>query len=171
MRPMPVVPDLKRSNWRPVASGAGSCLAAYMYYLPLLALNGVAEAFVASVATEAEVHRQSAWMGAFSLGFAGAGVVFLRVLDGGAEGLVWANAINMVCRIAWCAVFIRRYFGRKGVKVRLGEVIPRLEGVQAALLASLAVRKVVTADVVGVRATIGELVKVAAVAVPFLVVL
>ncbi|KAK0751225.1 Rft protein-domain-containing protein [Schizothecium vesticola] len=54
--------------------GAGACLAAYMYYLPLLAVNGVAEAFVASVASEGEVHAQSAWMGAFSVGFAGAGM-------------------------------------------------------------------------------------------------
>ncbi|EGS20219.1 uncharacterized protein CTHT_0047350 [Thermochaetoides thermophila DSM 1495] len=51
-------------------SGAGDCLAAYMWYIPFLGVNGVVEAFVASVATEREVHQQSAWMGVFSAVFA-----------------------------------------------------------------------------------------------------
>lgn len=92
------------------SSGAGNALAAYMYYIPLLAINGLTEAFVASVATETQVHRQSAWMTAFSLVFAAAGYLFMRVLDWGAVGLVWANGINMSCRIAWAVWFIRGYF-------------------------------------------------------------
>ncbi|KAF3760905.1 hypothetical protein M406DRAFT_13957, partial [Cryphonectria parasitica EP155] len=92
------------------ASGAGDALAAYVYYIPLLAINGLTEAFVASVATEAQVHRQSVWMMGFSLVFAGAGYVFMRVLGWGAVGLVCANGINMVCRIVWAIWFIRGYF-------------------------------------------------------------
>lgn len=92
------------------SSGAGNALAAYVYYIPLLAINGLTEAFVASVATETQVHRQSAWMTAFSLVFAAAGYLFMRVLDWGAVGLVWANGINMSCRIAWALWFIRGYF-------------------------------------------------------------
>lgn len=153
-------------------SGAGDCLAAYMYYLPLMAVNGVAEAFVASVASEGEVHRQSAWMGAFSVGFAGAGFVFLRLLGWGAEGLVWANGMNMVWRIVWCGVFIRRYFKRRGVKVRWGEVVPRPVGVAAAAVAAVVVRRVVVDEgVTGVGETLGQLVRVAGVGVPFLGVL
>ncbi|KAK8057583.1 oligosaccharide translocation protein RFT1 [Apiospora saccharicola] len=101
------------------ASGAGLVLAQYCLYLPLLALNGIAEAFVSSVATRANVHRQSLWMAAFSVAFALAGFVTLKVLDLGAPGLVYANAVNMLGRIAWSGAFIRRYFDRASAgKVR-----------------------------------------------------
>ncbi|KAI8228126.1 Oligosaccharide translocation protein RFT1 [Colletotrichum sp. SAR 10_96] len=90
--------------------GAGDVLAVYCYYIPLLAINGVAEAFVASVATEAQVHRQSVWMGAFSVAFGSAAFIFMRVMDLGASGLVFANCINMLCRIVWSIAFIKSYF-------------------------------------------------------------
>ncbi|KAK3682859.1 Rft protein-domain-containing protein [Podospora appendiculata] len=155
------------------SSGAGACLAAYMWYIPLLALNGVAEAFVASVASEAQVHRQSAWMGAFSVGFAGAGFVFLRVLDMGAVGLVLANGINMACRIVWCAVFIWGWFKGRGVQVDVLGALPRPSAVLAALVTAGVVRRVVGdgAEVdMGVKETLGVLVRVAGLAVPFVVV-
>ncbi|KAI1118488.1 Rft protein-domain-containing protein [Nemania sp. NC0429] len=105
-------------------SGAGGALARYCLYIPLLAWNGVAEAFVSSVATKSEVHRQSVWMGVFSLAFAIAGFVSLRVLDLGAAGLVYANAINMLCRIVWSGAFISRYFRRNGVEFGWNALIP-----------------------------------------------
>ncbi|KAK1759924.1 Rft protein-domain-containing protein [Echria macrotheca] len=157
------------------SSGAGQCLSAYMYYIPLLAFNGIAEAFVASVATDAQVHRQSAWMGVFSLGFAGAGYVFLRVLDWGAVGLVVANGMNMACRIVWCAVFIRGYFARLGVRFEVLEIMPRPLGMAAGAVASQVVRRVVGGEMgempSGAREAIAQLVRVAAVAVPFVLVL
>ena len=156
------------------SSGAGACLAAYTWYIPLLALNGVAEAFVASVATEKEVHAQSAWMTVFSLGFGVAGFVTLRLLDMGARGLVVANCINMLCRIVWCAVFIRGYFRRNGVEEfdLVRGVLPKPLGFLAATVASQAVNRFVATDVPsGPRQTIMELVKVAAVGVPLLVAL
>ncbi len=107
------------------ASGAGEVLATYCYYIPLLALNGVTEAFVAAVATPAELNRQSIWMFAFSVGFAGAGYVFLRVLDWGAQGLVWANVVNMLLRIVWSSAFITRYFRQNGQDgIRLKDILP-----------------------------------------------
>jgi len=106
-------------------SGAGAVLARYCLYIPLLAINGVAEAFVSSVATKSEVHRQSLWMGLFSLAFAVAGFVSLRVLDLGAAGLVYANAINMLCRIVWSSAFISAYFRRNGVVFGWSELVPR----------------------------------------------
>ncbi|KAI1734199.1 oligosaccharide translocation protein RFT1, variant [Xylaria scruposa] len=105
-------------------SGAGAVLARYCLYIPLLAVNGVAEAFVSSVATKSEVHRQSLWMGLFSLAFAIAGFVSLRVLDLGAAGLVYANAINMLCRIIWSGRFISQYFRRNDVEFGWGGLIP-----------------------------------------------
>jgi len=94
------------------ARDAGETLSAFCYYIPLLAINGVTEAFVQSVANERELARQSAWMFAFSLGFAAVGWGFLRVLGWGAQGLVAANGVNMLVRILWSAVFVRGYFSR-----------------------------------------------------------
>ncbi|KAI1331711.1 Rft-1-domain-containing protein [Xylariaceae sp. FL0255] len=111
------------SRWS--ASGAGAVLARYCLYIPLLAVNGVAEAFVSSVATQSEVHVQSLWMGAFSVAFAVAGFVSLRLLGLGAAGLVYANGINMFCRILWSGAFISRYFRRKGVEFGWGALISK----------------------------------------------
>ncbi|KAK4151223.1 oligosaccharide translocation protein RFT1 [Chaetomidium leptoderma] len=160
-------------------SGAAACLAAYMWYVPLLALNGVAEAFVASVASEGEVHRQSAWMGVFSVVFGGAGFVLLKVLDWGAQGLVVANGINMACRIVWCGVFIRGYFssssgGTTGLEVLA--VMPSPGAMLAGAVTSQVVRRVVGSAVsgaappAGAREAVVELVQLAAVALPFVMV-
>ncbi|KAI6783987.1 oligosaccharide translocation protein RFT1 [Emericellopsis cladophorae] len=108
-----------------LGSGAGDVLATYCFYIPLLALNGIAEAFVASVASEGEVHRQSVWMFAFSLVFAGSAVVFMRTLDLGAGGLVAANSVNMLCRIIWSASFIRGFFARHGLAVGFRDLVPK----------------------------------------------
>ncbi|RAL59408.1 hypothetical protein DID88_006896 [Monilinia fructigena] len=107
------------------SSGAGNVLAVYCYYIPLLALNGVCEAFVAVVATEVEVYRQSLWMTAFSAGFGGAAYLFLRVLDLGAEGLVLANMANMLLRIIWCGHFILAYCRRHGASFKVLDLLPR----------------------------------------------
>lgn len=155
------------------ASGAGEALAAYVYYIPLLAINGLAEGFVASVATEAQVHLQSAWMTAFSVLFGVSGYVFLSVLDWGAVGLVWANGINMAGRIAWALWFIRRYFAQRGTRWEVTALLPNPLAVLAAAVASQVVRRAVDPEVAsaGVKAVLGELVKVAGTAVPFVGVL
>lgn len=155
------------------ASGAGEALAAYVYYIPLLAINGLAEGFVASVATESQVHLQSAWMTAFSVLFGVSGYVFLSVLGWGAVGLVWANGINMAGRIAWALWFIRRYFAQRGTRWEVTALLPSPLAVLAAAVASQVVRRVVDSEVAGagVKAVLGELVKVAGTAVPFVGVL
>ncbi|TDZ28033.1 Oligosaccharide translocation protein RFT1 [Colletotrichum spinosum] len=104
----PLLSLVAGTRW--ASAGAGDVLAVYCYYIPLLALNGVTEAFVASVATEPQVHRQSAWMGGFSVAFGTAAYVFMRLMNLGALGLVFANCINMICRIVWSSLFITSYF-------------------------------------------------------------
>lgn len=153
------------------SSGAGACLSAYAWYIPLLAVNGVAEAFVASVASEAEVNKQSAWMTAFSLVFGAAGYVFLRVLDMGAVGLVLANGVNMLCRIVWCAVFITGYFRRLGVEFELLEILPGPRAVLRAVIASQCVSRLVkltAGEVLGTKEILIQLAKVGVIAVPYL---
>lgn len=99
-------------------SGAGEVLGAYCYCIPLLAINGVSEAFVAATASTKELHLQSVWMGAFSAGFIASAYVFLRVLDLGAKGLVWANCVNMGLRIVFNMNFVKGFFKRNGMVSR-----------------------------------------------------
>jgi oligosaccharide translocation protein RFT1 len=112
---------------------AGDVLATYCYYIPLLAINGLTEAFVSSVATKSQVDGQSMWMLAFSAGFATAVYVCLRVLDLGAKGLVWANTLNMAFRIAWSSSFIAFYMKRHGTRLELGTILPKTMTIAAAV--------------------------------------
>ncbi|KAJ8100324.1 Rft protein-domain-containing protein [Lipomyces tetrasporus] len=98
------------SRWASSSTSASAVLSAYAYYVPLLAFNGVLEAFVQSVATPFQVREQSFVMLGFSVVFAIAGYVFMRVLRLGATGLVYANMVNLGLRIAACVVWIRRYY-------------------------------------------------------------
>ncbi|KAL2756067.1 hypothetical protein ACRALDRAFT_2042284 [Sodiomyces alcalophilus JCM 7366] len=148
------------------SEGAGDVLATYCYYIPLLALNGVTEAFVASVASEAQVHRQSAWMGVFSLAFAASGFLFLRILGLGAAGLVYANCINMACRIIWSLAFIRSSFAEQNVSFSVSSLRPSSIGAVVMFVAPQLIRTItgVTSASAG---GLGDVVKVAAAAVPF----
>ncbi|KAJ2903221.1 uncharacterized protein MKZ38_010257 [Zalerion maritima] len=95
---------------------AGAALASYTLTLPLLALNGILEAFVSSVASSSEVHAQSLFMIFFAFLFSATGYLCLGgYWDMGAEGLVAANSVNMLGRILWSGWFIRKWFGTRGV--------------------------------------------------------
>ncbi|TKA83106.1 hypothetical protein B0A55_00888 [Friedmanniomyces simplex] len=144
------------SRW--TDSGAGEVLATYCYCIPLLAINGVSEAFVSATASTAELQRQSIWMGAFSAGFALSAYVFLRVLEMGAKGLVLANCVNMALRIVFNLNFATSYFGRQGVTFRLVDIVPNVYAVGAAtVVPSLLTR---TQGVLGQYGLLGELVRV-----------
>ena len=117
-------------------TSAGNVLAWYCYYIPLLAGNGILEAFVASVATPRELQEQSVWMVAFSAGFVAAAFILLKVLDAGAYGLVLANGINMVLRILWSENFVSKYFRRHGQTLTILEVMPRWESLGLGFAAS-----------------------------------
>lgn len=117
---------------------APAVLAAYCYYIPLLAVNGLLESFVSAVATSNQIVTQSKWKAAFSLAFALTGYLVLRVARMGAKGLVLCNAITTVLRVGWSWAFVAGYFesvagaeglsGEKRVGVGrgmgLGELLP-----------------------------------------------
>ena len=98
------------------STSAGEVLSLYCYYIPLLAVNGILEAFVSAVATPAQLRVQSAWMFAFSAGFAASGYLALRVYDLGAPGLVLANGVNMAMRILWSGAFVGNFLKGNGVE-------------------------------------------------------
>ena len=99
-------------------------LASYCYYIPLLALNGVLEAFVAAVATPAQLRTQSLWMVAFSLLFACSGFVVLGQWDMGARGLVLSNAVTMAGRIGWSFSFVQAEVRARGGHFKIEEILP-----------------------------------------------
>ncbi|KAK9480936.1 Rft protein-domain-containing protein [Lipomyces japonicus] len=96
-------------KWTTGVSGK-SVISAYAYYIPLLAFNGILEAFVQSGATPAQVREQSALMLGFSAVFALCGYLFIRVLKFGAPGLVYANMVNLSLRIVSCGYYIGKYY-------------------------------------------------------------
>ncbi|KAF5587030.1 oligosaccharidyl-lipid flippase [Fusarium pseudocircinatum] len=159
----PLLAIVAGKQW--AGSGAGDVLAAYCFYIPFMSLNGLTESFVASVATEAEVHIQSVWMGAFSVIFAASAFLFMRIYPLGAIGLVLANIINMGCRIIWSGAFIKRFFKRHGTDFKIRSLIPESTlGVSIATAILLKQLKVVdNAD-----QPIKSLVKIAGSAIPLL---
>lgn len=79
-------------------------------YLPVMAFNGVLEAFLSSVATPRDLRRQSAWLVGFSAAFVGATWVFTVGLGWIETGLVWANVLNLGLRAGYGWIFARSYF-------------------------------------------------------------
>lgn len=107
---------------------AAAALGLYSLTLPLLAGNGILEAFVHAVAGQAQLQRINLWLVVFSAGHLGASVLAVRA--GGASGLIVADAANMVARIAYCLAFVAGRF--KGVE---GYALRRLLPARATLAA------------------------------------
>ena len=105
-------------------SHTGNVIGAYCFYIPFLALNGITEAFVASVATESEVNVQSLWMAGFSAIFGASAFLFMGYLRWGIMGLMYANIINMGCRIVWSIAFIQKYFKKHGLGFEILSFMP-----------------------------------------------
>ncbi|KAG5292738.1 rft domain-containing protein [Histoplasma ohiense] len=106
-----------------------SLLSNYCYYIPLLAFNGITEAFIASTATHSELRQQSGWMGACSAGFITAAYLFLRIGKFGSRGIIWANAMNLTLRIVWSSWFIKKYFRDRKDGFKITEALPNYESV------------------------------------------
>ena len=125
---------LAGSRW--TTTEAPAVLAAYCYLIPLLAANGILEAFVAAVATPAQIRAQSFWKVGQLCAFAGTCFAVLRVAGMGAEGLVVANAVAMGCRILWSWVFVGDYLGEER-GLRLEEMVPSMGTLSVGLGARL----------------------------------
>ena len=76
-----------------------SLLSSYIYYIPFMAINGILDSFVTSVATPSQLRLQSVWMALFTAIYALASWIFLAKMQLAAQGLIWANVANMTMRI------------------------------------------------------------------------
>ncbi|KAK7035777.1 Rft protein-domain-containing protein [Favolaschia claudopus] len=101
-----------------LATSAPHVLSAWVWYIPVLALNGGVEAFISSVSSPGDLNLQSWWMGAFSVVYIGAAIQ-LYGLQFGDTSLVFANIINLSARIAFAVYFISAYFTRNNAHSHL----------------------------------------------------
>jgi oligosaccharide translocation protein RFT1 len=147
------------SRWS--GSGAGEVLGTYCYCIPLLALNGVSEAFVGATASSRDLHWQSIWMGFFSAGFAASAYLFLKVLEMGAKGLVLANCVNMAMRIVFNLGFVKRFFRREGHDFVLSSLLPNIYAMGAAAVVPNLLSQ--TGHLLNQYGLLGELVRVGAI--------
>ncbi|KZT18254.1 Rft-1-domain-containing protein [Neolentinus lepideus HHB14362 ss-1] len=92
-----------------LSTSAPRVLQAWLWYLPVLAINGGMEAFVSSVAGPGELNRQSRWMTAFSILYI-LSALSLYSFGLGDTSLVYANIVNLLSRILYCLSFTQSYF-------------------------------------------------------------
>ena len=81
-------------------------LATYAYLLPFLAVNGLLDAFITSVATPAQLRTQSLVAAGCTAIYGGAAWVWLVHYKSGAQGLIAANIVATAVRIVWSAVWV-----------------------------------------------------------------
>ncbi|CDO71927.1 hypothetical protein BN946_scf184940.g74 [Trametes cinnabarina] len=125
-----------------LATSAPSILHVYVYYIPMMAFNGVLEAFFASAASPADLRAQSRWMLVFSGAFIAAAVGLARGLGLGDAGLVWANVANLALRAGYAWAFVRRYFHEQGAGglIDWSQVTPPLPALAVFAVAAAIVR-------------------------------
>lgn len=112
---------------------ASVVLVTYCYYIPLLAINGVTEAFVTAVASNSLLHVQSAMMVAWFAAFGSSSWFFMHVLQLGGRGLVLANCVNMALRICFNTWFFSGYFNERFQAFDWSSVAPSPLSVAAAV--------------------------------------
>ncbi|KAK9462982.1 Rft protein-domain-containing protein [Lipomyces oligophaga] len=105
-----LLPLIIGSQWLEASSSSSSVISGFSYYIPLLAFNGILEAFVQSISTPRIVREQSILMLVLSLVFAIAGYIFIRIFNLGAAGLVYANMVNLTIRIVACIYWVSDYY-------------------------------------------------------------
>lgn len=86
---------------------APQVLSFYCYYVALLSLNGISEAFVHATASSNELKRSNTWMLVLSGISSCCSVAFIRFA--GAMGLVASICVNMSLRITYSTIYIIGY--------------------------------------------------------------
>lgn len=87
---------------------ASTVLRYYCFYIISLAINGTSEAFLHAVANKSQLIKSN-----LSLFFFSGIYILLNIIlvqSAGTLGLIAANLINMICRIAYSGLFIQQFF-------------------------------------------------------------
>lgn len=121
---------------------APAVLAAYCYYIPLLAVNGILEAFVSATASPAQLRSQSAFMVAFSASFVASGYYVLKVLQRSGRGLVLASSVSMVLRILYSSRYVTNFLAKRGSSLKLRELTPGITTILGSLVSAITLTQV-----------------------------
>lgn len=87
---------------------ASIALRYYCIYIIVLAMNGTSESFLHAVAKEKQLVQSN--LSSFMFAIIHVVLNILLINSAGAVGLILANSINMILRIAYSGVFIKQYF-------------------------------------------------------------
>lgn len=118
------------------SSNAPVVLSWYCLYLLLLAYNGVLEAFLFSAIDGTQMLRYNVIMTVFSVIYISSSFIFLNYLSIGPHGLVWANCINLFCRIVYALRFAHLYFKKSFWNI-ITLILPNIKAIFVMSLCSL----------------------------------
>jgi oligosaccharide translocation protein RFT1 len=121
-----------------LSTSAPNVLAAWIWYIPALAINGVLEAFLSSIATSEDLRRQSRWLVGFSVVYIVSAIGFY-VSGFDDVSLVYANIINLTARIIYAAQYASTFFDRNKTTHRWSTSTPTWQFLLAAMLSYLAI--------------------------------
>lgn len=121
-----------------LSTSAPKVLAAWVWYIPALAINGVLEAFFSSIATSQDLRRQSRWLVGFSVVFILSAIGFYTSGFGDVS-LVYANIINLAVRIIYAAQYTSTFFNRHKTAHRWNASMPTWQFLLAAVICYLAI--------------------------------
>ncbi|KAG1754150.1 Rft protein-domain-containing protein [Suillus lakei] len=120
------------------STSAPEVLAAWIWYIPALAINGVLEAFFSSIATSQDLRRQSRWLVGFSVVFILSAIGFYASGFGDVS-LVYANIINLAARIIYAAQYASVFFNRNKTAHRWNASMPTWQFLLTAMLSYLVI--------------------------------
>ncbi|KIM40692.1 hypothetical protein M413DRAFT_72866 [Hebeloma cylindrosporum] len=107
-----------------LSTSAPQVLGAWIWYIPVLAVNGGLEAFLSSVATPKDLNNQSRWMIGFSAIYIGSAISFYALGLGDAS-LVYANIVNLSARIVYSLRYATNFFNEpKATVFRWQDTLP-----------------------------------------------
>lgn len=133
------------AQWADAPSPAAPILATYCWYLPVMGVNGLVEAFVQAVAPPAVLAWYSRVLVVSSVAFVavlyGAQGLMLWGRGGAESAIVWANIAALGVRAIAAYVYVRRYFAPTAYRAQVAwrALVPRARtlGVLVACAAAL----------------------------------
>jgi len=99
-------------------TSAPTILMAIVWYIPVMAVNGVLEAFVSSASTPRDVADQAKWMTYTSFGYITCTVAVFQSGLFNDYVIVYLNMINLMVRIVYATRFIREFQRRNSYPYR-----------------------------------------------------
>ncbi|KAL9651682.1 hypothetical protein ABK040_009297 [Willaertia magna] len=109
-----------------INTDASTLLGVYCFYILVMAVNGVTEAFLHASLNEKELIKLNYLMIWFSVIYLGISVIGLYLLPiYGTTILILANCFNMLMRITYSIIFILSYFKKESGKSILLQSLPK----------------------------------------------